>query len=45
MARPIGMPEPFIVATKDRVPCVSRVRMFARRAWNVPQSEHEEISR
>ena len=45
MVRPIGRPEPLSVATYDREPSAARVRMPARRAWNVPQSEQEEIYR
>lgn len=45
MVRPIGRPEPLRVATSSRLPSSVRVRMLARRAWNWPQSEQDEISR
>ena len=39
------MAELFSVAAKPRLPSAARVRMPARRAWNVPQSDADAISR
>ena len=39
------MAELFSVAAKPRLPSAARVRMLARRAWNVPQSDADAISR
>ena len=43
--RPIGSPELLSVAANPRLPSLARVRMPARRAWNVPQSDADAISR
>ena len=43
--RPIGSPELFSVAANPRLPSAARVRMPARRAWNVPKSDADAISR
>ena len=43
--RAIAHSVPFSVATGSLVPSGRRILTVARRAWNVPQSEQEEISR
>jgi hypothetical protein len=43
--RPIGIAELFRVAANPRLPSAARVRIPARRAWNVPQSDADAISR
>ncbi len=41
----MGSPELLSVPAKPRVPSLALVRMPARRAWNVPQSDADAISR
>ena len=43
--RPIGRAELLSVAAKPRFPSFVLVRMAARRAWKVPKSDAEAISR
>ena len=41
----MGIPELLSVAANPRAPSFALVRMAARRAWNVPQSDADAISR